>query len=258
MFVIPYLIVIFLGAPESDEFVLLKQMSRDPESSVLPVFQHRPIYGILGKNDSKISFSFKGKFVESFDLYVGYSQLMMWNIYKHSAPLRDVNYNPELFYRYTFGTDQARWIDIGFYEHESNGFDDTTSRSWDRSYLRYHGNFAISDYWHFLWNLKVWWAYHKDKWSNDLMKYRGAWELDFTLKNLMSWIFEADEINMRIFPGGRYYTNPIEGGQELTLRGKIRAKNFLPYLVIQLFHGYGENLLDYKRDHFEVRAGLGY
>jgi len=252
-----------LGADDKSEEIrrekkLLKEGAIDAESSVLPVFQHRPIYGVLGRQDAKIAFSFKAKIIQKTEVYIGYTQLMMWNAFKDSAPLRDVNFNPEIFYRYAFGKEDSQWIDIGFYEHESNGFGALTSRAWDRSYLRYHGAFGINEYLHFLWNIKTWWAYHYDETSSDLMKYRGAWEVDFTLKNVASWIFQQDELYLKLYPGGKYFTNPIRGGQELTLRGKIRAKNFLPFLILQFFHGYGENLLDYKNDHWDVRAGIGY
>jgi len=243
---------------EADDQALMERIALDPESSVLPVYQHRPIYGILGRHDAKIAFSFKAKIIEPADIYVGYTQLMMWDVFNKSAPLRDVNFNPEIFYRFAFGNDSAYWFDLGFYEHESNGFDGRNSRSWDRSYLRYHGYFEFSDFWHVLWNFKGWWGYRYDPGSTDLMKYRGAWEFDVTLKNLVSWIFAADDLKLRIYPGDKYYMNPLTGGQEITLRGKIRAKNFLPYLIFQIFHGYGENLLDYNQNHWSLRAGIGY
>jgi phospholipase A1 len=70
--------------------------------------------------------------------YFAYTQISFWQAYDHknSAPFRETNYNPELFYRFKkmpfhsghFGAD------IGF-EHESNGQRPPVSRSWNLAYV---------------------------------------------------------------------------------------------------------------------------
>jgi outer membrane phospholipase A len=70
--------------------------------------------------------------------------------------------------------------------------------------------------------------------------------------------FEKDDLTLRIYPGGWLNINPFSGGQELTFRLKTKARRFLPVAVAQIFHGYAENLLDYREDRFGFRIGIGF
>src|SRR3954469_1766953 len=92
-------------------------LPQDDEKALIPIYEHRPIYGIVGKNDAKLQMSAKFKFIQPLEVYVGYTQLMMWNIYQYSIPMRDINYDPEIFYRMTFGENNSQWIDFGAFEH---------------------------------------------------------------------------------------------------------------------------------------------
>lgn len=225
---------------------------------LLPLYEYRPTYFLVGRPNTKIQFSFKAKVVRTTDLYFGYTQLMMWDLMKPSSPFRDLNYNPEVFYRLNFNTSTSHWLDLGFFEHESNGRDDEKSRSWDRSYLRYHSRFNLGEHWKLNWSIRAWIPYRLDATNADLARYRGVWEFQASLSNVLNAVFEADDLTLRLYPGGRLYINPLLGGQELTLRGKIRARNFLPYVVAQVFHGYGENMLDYNESRYGARAGIGF
>ena len=75
--------------------------------------------------------------------YFAYTQISFWQAYDHlnSAPFRETNYNPEIFYRtkrFSFKTGMVG-ADIGF-EHESNGQRVPVSRSWNLLY--------VSPYWY--------------------------------------------------------------------------------------------------------------
>jgi phospholipase A1 len=70
--------------------------------------------------------------------YFAYTQISFWQAYDHhhSAPFRETNYNPELFYRtkrHPFGSGFVG-LDVGF-EHESNGQIPPLSRSWNLLYV---------------------------------------------------------------------------------------------------------------------------
>lgn len=81
------------------------------------------------------------------NLYFGYTQQSFWGAYNTdaSAPFRESNYNPEVFYRFkpgsfsSWGLGNSSFVkglgaDIGF-EHESNGQSLPLSRSWNRLYF---------------------------------------------------------------------------------------------------------------------------
>jgi phospholipase A1 len=170
----------------------------------------------------------------------------------------DINYNPEVFYRWAIPHQEDDWLDLGFYEHESNGKGGELERSWDRVYLRFHSRTTLGERSKLVWDIKAWAPIHYHVLSQDLAEYRGLWELNLTLADFLGPFFERGDLTLRVYPGGQSNLNPLHGGQELTLRTKSVPRAFLPMVVLQLFHGYGESLLDYQMSRWGVRAGLGF
>jgi outer membrane phospholipase A len=183
---------------------------------------------------------------------------MIWDIYANSVPFKDLNYNPELFYRISRDDSDRQGWDFGIYEHESNGRSGTDSRSWDRIYVRYRDVYQVSSEQVLLWNAKIWIPFNYDSTNSNLPEYRGIWELNFSLTNLLGNSFDESDLLFRLYPGGQFYINPFLGGQELTFRIKSKARKLLLPIVFQFFHGYGEYLLEYNNDHFGVRIGFGF
>jgi outer membrane phospholipase A len=219
---------------------------------------YRPDYFILGNPSSKLSVSFKIRLIEDTGIYFAYSQLMFWDLWADSQPMRDLNYNPEAFYRHIFSAKDNLWLDLGV-EHESNGLDGSASRGWNRVYLRYSSSKFADDRHDMFWSIKASVPWGFDSTSLDVARYRGVYEAEFSIRNVLSMLFDRNDVTIRIYPGGKYYINPLEGGQELTIRfNSAYMKPVLPIWVIQFFHGYGENLLDMSRDHVELRIGLGF
>jgi outer membrane phospholipase A len=237
-----------------------------PEVSPLLVrLEHyKPIYFIIGNPDAKVQFSFKFKVLDQGNLYFGYSQLMMWDMTERSAPIRDTDYNPDIFYRWVFDDQDKQsqtWLDFGFWEHESNGKDDKAlgSRSWDRSYLRFRSvaNIGYKDT-KVYWSIKAWAPYRMDSENRDISKYRGLWELNVSVANLFSDNFKPDDMTLRLYPGGKSSMDPTAGGEELMIRMRPYFRTFLREAVIQIFHGYGEDLLEYDQNRWGIRAGIGF
>lgn len=220
---------------------------------------YRPTYFLSGEPDTKAQVSFKFPLLKQVPLHFAYSQLMMWDLFKKSSsPIRDVNANPDIFYRLDLG--QHKWrrrLDLGLYEHESNGKADAASRSWDRFYLRYE-QFADQQNPKFHGSIKVWLPFNKDANNQDILYYRGLGELNLTFFSLMPSWFVRDYLTLRIYPGGNSHFDFTKGGQELTWRGSLKGDSFLPMLVLQFFHGTGENLLDYRDEHLGLRGGIGF
>jgi outer membrane phospholipase A len=218
---------------------------------------YRPTYFLLGSLDTKVELSFKGQLVEKVPVFFGYTQLMFWDLFKTSAPFSDINYNPEVFYRVYAFPEHTRWIDVGGFEHESNGKGEEDSRSWNRTYLRYSDTWKLGERFQMFTTVKAWFPYALSE-NLNMAKYRGLAEFMVSFSGYLGRFFERDDLIFRFYLGGSTYLNPLQGGQELTLRMKARPRKFLPLTVFQVFHGYGENLLKYQESRTAVRAGIGF
>lgn len=232
---------------------------------------YRPTFLLLGRPDTKVQFSAKVRIVPSMPLYLGYSQLMKWELFLPSAPFRDVNFEPEIFYRWSLsenaeapgrlGNDESppsSFIDWGLFAHESNGRDGADSRAWDRVSLRAVTGWRVGDRANLHVSIKLHVPVRLDVTNRDLLRFRGLFEAEVVWARFLDASFEESELRLRVFTGGAWYVSPWSGGQELTLRLKPKATTYLPTFVAQVFHGYGENLLDYDRRRFVVRVGLGF
>ena len=220
--------------------------------------RYKPSYFLLGHPITKVQISLKVQILRELPLYMGYSQLMMWDLFKNSAPFRDINFNPELFYRIHLEGERGmvRDLDLAPFEHESNGKDGPDSRSWNRIYARYTSNFLLP-------GRGIWWSFklqlpfaYRD--NPDLPKQRGIYEFQVGVSDLFRRFFDVNELILRIYGGGRTRVNPLQGGQELTYREKESRRIFLLTLYLQIFHGYGENLLDAGDKRWGFRAGVGF
>lgn len=215
--------------------------------------RYKPNYFLWGNPDSKIQFSARVRVLENDGLFFAYSQLMFWDIPLTSSPMSDVNFNPELFYRFGLGEGD---LDLGFFEHESNGKSADESRAWNRSYLRYtfRGDDLEASF-------KVWAPYTSsfDAANPDLLEYRGLYEVTVTAKNLLGGSFRHNDLTLRLYPGGPSHIDPFGGGQELTLRFAVKTSpQFTPMWTAQVFNGYGEGLLYYYDRRTIFRAGLSF
>lgn len=228
------------------------------ERQFIQLNRYKPVYFIYGNPDSKLQLSLKAMLFRNFNLYFAYTQLMLWTLTEKSAPMRDINFNPEVFYRLKLTKDADGFLDFGFYEHESNGRSGKLSRSWDRAYLRWTSRTSLGDSRRLVWSFKAFAPYNLDNENKAIARYRGLWELSTTLTGFLSPIFDISEVTFRLYPGGPSHTNPLRGGQELTIRAKWASRTLLSPIVWQIFHGYGEYLLDYNERKFIVRVGLGF
>ncbi len=235
----------------------------ESERPVVQFEQYRPNYFIIGNPNLKIQFSFKAKLFGD-DLYMGYTQRIFWDVlYVESAPVLDTIYNPEAFYRFhsQAKSEKDTWLDLGLIEHESNGLAGYGSRSWNRTYLRYHSVLPLTgskDPAKLYWSLKAWVPYVVDLQTTDYINYRGLYDFDLTFANFLGERLKETDLNFRINGGGKSWVNPLQGSQEVTLRIHHDFQKFTPSFFIQMFHGYGETMLNYNRNTFGLRGGIGF
>lgn len=228
------------------------------ETHLLDLNTYKPIYLITGAPDAKIEFSFRVALWKTVPLNFGYTQLMFWDLIGAGGVFTDINYAPEVFYRLPVGDEKSRWLDLGIFEHESNGQAGANGRGWNRVYVRYHLESHVGDRARLLGNFKVAVPFLIDPNNSNLPQYRGVWEVDLTLSEFLGRFFYPSDLIFRLYPGGAWYANPFLGGQELTFRTKtLWWGSFTLPVVFQMFHGYAENLLDYKNERWGFRAGFG-
>lgn len=200
--------------------------------------------------ETKFQFSVKKKILdEIFDYPISingaYTQISWWQIAAESAPFRETNYMPEIFFEIPIngGIIPLDGFDLGFI-HQSNGRDEEESRSWNRVYLQTILNFD---------NLqivpKAW--LRVDRGGPDdnpnIEHYAGHGSLD---------------INYNF---GRYYTKiSVANNFHLnnTNKGSVEVNLYIPiikdlaYGMIQYFNGYSESMIDYNVK--TNRIGLGF
>jgi len=186
--------------------------------------------------------------------YVAYSQISFWQAYdyKDSAPFRETNYNPELFYRFK----ESKWgkgtigADAGF-EHESNGQRVPESRSWNLLYFspHYHGD--------------RWLAYVKLRYripeeeKTDPTSPEGDDNPDIT--DYLGWT----DIQLYYVFGNEHMVHVEVRGYIGTDKGSLGLVYSIPipksegsYFMAQITNGYGDSLVDYN-EHI-TRFGLGF
>ncbi|GMR20016.1 MAG: phospholipase A [Gammaproteobacteria bacterium] len=188
-----------------------------------------------------------------FSVFIGYTQRAFWQLYNkpNSAPFRETNHEPELLFYYFPDLKFNQWampvITLGI-NHQSNGRSEPSSRSWNRVYLDIivaHDKFALS--------LRPWYRIPESRAEDDnrdILDYMGYGDLKMAYRFSDNW---QSSILVR---------NNLEIQDEN--RGAVQldvawASNFLNHklsLYGQVFHGYGESLIDYN--HVNTRVGIGF
>ncbi|MBU8869699.1 MAG: phospholipase A [Gemmatimonadales bacterium] len=239
---------------ESHEFSLIQTgrgLTFHKEMGVLP-FTYADKYN---GGETEVVFQLSAKHdIAGTRFYTAYTQVSFWQAYDsgNSAPFRDTNYNPEIFYRFPettlgFGSLGA---DAGF-EHESNGQRVPLSRSWNLLYLApsFHGD--------------NWLAYFKLRYripeddketpdsavgddNPDITDYLGYSDINFYYMlpkgNLLHFLM-------------RGYLGTDKGNVSLNLSFPAPHSES-GFLVLRFFSGYGESLMDYNCSI--TRVGIGF
>lgn len=205
-------------------------------------------------NNSEVKFQIsikKGIFEDLLGLnemyYMAYTQTAWWQLYRYSAPFREINYQPELFVDFPLkGMGAFENLRFGLL-HSSNGLDNVNlkSRSWNRVYAS--GLLAFN---RLLIIPRVWWRIPEKRSQDDnplITHYMG--NFDFTLLYL-GHDFLASSVfrNNLNFKGKNRFAWEFNVGSDILDNGV--------FWHFQYFVGYAESLIDYKR--FANRVSLGF
>ncbi len=186
-------------------------------------------------------------------LYFGFTLQSWWQVYNDelSAPFRETNYQPELFYIRgldwkPFGGNTG--LVVGF-EHQSNGRTQLLSRSWNRVYVNF-----LYEKDRYAYSFRPWYRLKEDAKeapldakgddNPDIKKYMGNFELKTAYR------YEKNEFSFL----GRNNLQPdnkgaIELGWSFPLTGHLKG-------YVQYFNGYGENLIDYNISQERIGFGI--
>lgn len=187
-------------------------------------------------------------------LYFAYTAKSFWQAYNtgESSPFRDTNHEPEVFLTFTtpyhaFGA-EVPIVSVGV-SHQSNGRSGIQSRSWHRVYAR-----ATLEYEKYYFSFKPWWRIPESRKTGpddakgddnpDIYNYLGYFELRGFRRYGDSELSVMVRNNLRSNNKGA-----IEFGYSYPFAKTKRG-------YIQLFHGYGETLMDYN--HKTTRIGIGF
>lgn len=203
--------------------------------------------------DTKLQISMKTKLAQDVfdtnaDIWLGYTQQSYWQVYnkKYSRPFRSSDYQPEIFLTQPVkGTlpwnGSLRVLGAGLV-HQSNGQSDPLSRSWNRIYAMAGtewGNLTVIPR---LWLIAT--ENSKDSDNPDIGDYMGYGDI--------RWLYGLDD---KSTVGGVLRYNPssnkgaIQVDYAYPLTGGMKA-------ILQLFHGYGENIQDYNHKSTNIGIGL--
>lgn len=250
---------LFFYSPVSNaaELISSSPASRKSEERKdgLEVYRHNLNYFISGKPDTKVQLSFKVRLVHDFDIFFAYTQTMFWDlITRDSSPFSDLNYNPELFYRWYLENGMLKGLDFGF-EHRSNGRDQTDSRSWNRTYVVARTEFTTGSI-KTEWNTKLYYFSQLDSTNQDIPYQLGFIETSFAFKDLFPNFLREAELQITLTPGGTLELTNIRGSQEIGFRFRLPVKSFDPFLYFQIYNGFNETLLFYKENRTTYRVGF--
>lgn len=211
----------------------------------------------LDATELKFQLSFKAKIgrikklfglTVNADTWIGYTQTSRWQFYNtdESRPFRETNYQPEVFVTIPFDSESEKWKGVfwGFgFNHQSNGRALPFSRSWNRLMLQLGVERA-----HYSIILKPWLRIEEEAIDDDnpgIQNFVGRFDLTSAYKK------GKNNLSLSLRHSLRF------GNQN---RGSFRfdySYQAFGYLKIhtQIFHGYGESLLDYN--HKQTTIGLG-
>lgn len=207
------------------------------------------------KIEGKFQISFKVPLVfgvagSRADLYAGYTQRSFWQMYNAAAskPFRESNYEPELWAQWPIGREIAGWNLVAAstgWVHQSNGRGQEFSRSWDRLFAS-----AILERGEWAMLIRPWWRLPEDPNNDDnpdISHYMGSFDVALGRK----WGAHSFDMQLRNNLHARRNKGAVQLGWSFPLPRTPRLRGYA-----QLFHGYGENLLDYNVRTTSVGLGV--
>ncbi len=208
----------------------------------------------LDSAEGKIQLSFKTKLAEGLlgtasDLWFGYTQVSYWQLAnrRQSSPFRETNYEPEATlivpWDWAVGGLRMRFLGLTL-NHQSNGQGGSLSRSWNRLIGE-----AAAEYGPWSFHVRPWtrvFASSGERNDNpDIEDYAGRGELSVAWRRQGHVVTTTARHSLRTDERSR---GSVRLDWAFPLAGSLNGH-------VQLFSGYGLNLIDYN--HRQTTIGLG-
>lgn len=178
-------------------------------------------------------------------LFLTFTQLVTWDVFKNSMPMRDFTFNPGIgLSRPLFAKDRYIGKATLLLEHMSNGRDSIQSRSWNRIALG--ATIMIDEF--LTINGKFWIPIVDGENNRDILKYVGISQAGFCVTSRDKKFGGSVQLIKRA-----NWKLDFNTEIELFWRPWKQANQ---YFFLQWYNGYGENLIDYNRFHNRLRVGL--
>ncbi|TVZ41991.1 outer membrane phospholipase A [Alteromonadaceae bacterium 2753L.S.0a.02] len=214
---------------------------------------YRLNYAIANDEDLLLQYSFKYRVLG--ELYLAYTNLVLWDIYHAEQPAIDNNFMPELFYRFLIYKPWLTSVDAGWF-HRSNGREGPTSRAWDRWQVRFNTDFKwrhMDVIWQTAFNSDI----KKSSKNKDINDYYGPWESGLTFRNLLGNHQNQLDLLVGLVAGEDGYRFNT-GQKTVGLHYRMRWAKFKPTLYLRYFNGYGEVIQNYNIKTESLRFGLSF
>lgn len=194
----------------------------------------------LNNFEAKYQFSFSAPIIRitnRMSLMASYTQLSLWQLGNSevSAPFRETNYQPQLFFMHKGNFILFNNIEYG-YRHQSNGRGGEISRSWERFYLSLEKINRTVDY-----GIQGWLTTGLSD-NDDIEEYIPPYSVWMKVYNSFG------VYNVKFHQNFKTNRSGIELGYSHNINNILR-------LYFQVWTGYGETLIDYN--HNQTRLGLG-
>lgn len=227
----------------------------DSENAV--VFQRLdPVYSVYRANEFKLQVSFQTPIVRTWPLYFGYTQLMFYDFDVDRKLFADVTYNPQIYYRFNLGSDVALTsIDLGIFDHNSNGKPLDDHRSYDKSYLRLNFDWANAE-WLERFSIQGQYLYEFESTNLDIQEYIGPLSFQLVFLRLFPTWVDQSRVTVDITPGGRFAQRWDHGSFQISWSFRLGGLDLVPAFYVQYYNGYAESLLNYSQHVDVLRAGL--
>ncbi|MDO4427342.1 MAG: phospholipase A [Moraxella sp.] len=229
------------------------QPNRNPTSPSLGTQTFSP--DELRAAELKFQMSLKTKAAENLfgtdaDLWLGYTQVSHWQVYNenNSRPFRAHDYEPEIFLTQPVVADlpfngKLRMLGVGAVHH-SNGESDPVSRSWNRLYAMGGAEWGKLTVMPRVWVRAAVKDGQRPDDNPDITDYYGYGDVKF--------LYQLDQGNN---VSGLFRYNPR------TNKGAVQLDYVRPLHrgvsgYVQLFHGYGQSIIDYNHEATSVGVGI--
>lgn len=203
----------------------------------------------IENSDIKFQISFKQRLTNAVlpfksYLFLTYTQKTFWDVYQKSSPFSDNNFNPSVgFGKFIYKQKKQIGIVNIQVEHESNGQDSSHTRSWNSISCSYMGYVQSNK----MLIAKTWIPFSIND-NRDLPEFIGYGELTF------SWEMLKDKFLI---------SATARKGAAWDVRGSFQTgiyfkpfKSLNEYIYLQIYNGYGENLINYSVLTNKIRLGI--